>query len=90
MPDAGHAASVATLGPAERDTQTAVRPPSTAGDLEGAGRAKLSIIEEFGEKIPIKELVAIYRSAIELLKHLQDPSTGKRLMLILASAARPL
>src|SRR6266404_2785339 len=50
------------------------------GDLEGAGRAKLSIIEELGEKIPAKELVVIYRSAIELLKSSQDPSTGKRLI----------
>ncbi len=52
----------------------------SAGDLEGAGRAKLSIIEELGEKIPAKELVSIYRSAIELLKSSQDPSTGKRLI----------
>jgi CheY-like chemotaxis protein len=40
----------------------------------------LSIIEELGEKIPTKELVSIYRSAIELLKGSQDPSTGKRLI----------
>jgi CheY-like chemotaxis protein/tetratricopeptide (TPR) repeat protein len=52
----------------------------TTGDLEGAGRAKLSIIEELGEKIPAKELVSIYRSAIELLKSSDDPSTGKRLI----------
>src|SRR5205823_7653381 len=52
----------------------------TTGDLEGAGRAKLSIIEELGEKIPTKELVSIYRSAIALLKGSQDPSIGKRLI----------
>ena len=60
--------------------ERAIEVAETTGDLEGAGRAKLSIIEEFGEKIPAKELVAIYRSAIELLKHSQDPSTGKRLI----------
>jgi CheY-like chemotaxis protein/tetratricopeptide (TPR) repeat protein len=60
--------------------ERAIEVAETTGDLEGAGRAKLSIIEEFGEKIPAKELVVIYRSAIELLKHSQDPSTGKRLI----------
>jgi len=58
----------------------------TAGDLEGAGRAKLSIIEELGEKFPTKELVSIYRSAVELLRSSQDPSTGRRLI---ACADRP-
>lgn len=60
--------------------ERAIEVAETAGDQEGAGRAKLSIIEEFGEKLPATELVAIYRSAIELLKHSQDPSTGKRLI----------
>ena len=60
--------------------ERAVEVAETTGDLEGAGRAKLSIIEEIGEKIPAKELVVIYRSAIELLKNSQDPSTGKRLI----------
>lgn len=52
----------------------------TVGDLEGAGRAKLSIIEEFRHKISGKELITIYRSAIDLLKAPQDPGTGKRLI----------
>jgi CheY-like chemotaxis protein/Tfp pilus assembly protein PilF len=60
--------------------ERAVEVAETTGDLEGAGRAKLSIIEELGEKIPAKELVSIYRSAIDLLKRSQDPSTGKRLI----------
>ncbi len=60
--------------------ERAIEVAETTGDLEGAGRAKLSIIEELGEKIPTKELVSIYRSAIELLKRSQDPSTGKRLI----------
>ena len=60
--------------------ERAIGVAETTGDLEGAGRAKLSIIEEVGEKIPAKELVSIYRSAIELLKSSDDPSTGKRLI----------
>lgn len=60
--------------------ERAIEVAETTGDLEGAGRAKLSIIEELEEKIPAKELVSIYRSAIDLLKGSQDPSTGKRLI----------
>ncbi len=60
--------------------ERAIEVAHTTGDLEGAGRAKLSIIEEFGDRIPGKELVAIYRSAIDLLKGSQDPATGSRLI----------
>lgn len=60
--------------------ERAVEIAQTTGDLEGAGRAQLSIIEELGDKIPLRELVSIYRSAIELLKHSQDPPTYKRLI----------
>jgi two-component system chemotaxis response regulator CheY len=60
--------------------ERAIEVAETTGDLEGAGRAKLSIIEELGKKIPAKELVSVYRSAIDLLKGSQDPSTGKRLI----------
>ena len=60
--------------------ERAIEVAETVGDLEGAGRAKLSIIEELGEKIPTKELVSIYRSAIELLRGSQDPATGRRLI----------
>lgn len=60
--------------------ERAIEVAETVGDLEGAGRAKLSIIEEFGEKLPAKELITIYRSAIELLKNSQHPTTGKRLI----------
>ncbi len=60
--------------------ERAIEIAETAGDLEGAGRAKLSIIDELGEKIQTKELVSIYRSAIELLRGSQDPSTGRRLI----------
>jgi CheY-like chemotaxis protein len=60
--------------------ERAIEVAETTGDLEGAGRAKLSIIEELGKKIPAQELVSVYRSAIELLEDSQDPSTGKRLI----------
>lgn len=60
--------------------QRAIEVSEIAGDLEGAGRAKLSIIEELGEKLSIKELISIYRSAIELLQDSQAPSTTKRLI----------
>src|SRR6185369_9802650 len=60
--------------------ERAINTAQTAGDLEGAGRVKLNIIEELGEKIPAKELVTIYRSAIQLLSNSQDPSTTRRLI----------
>jgi len=60
--------------------ERAIEVAETTGDPEGAGRAKLSVIEELGERIPARELVSIYRSAIDLLKSSQDPTTGKRLI----------
>ena len=60
--------------------QRAIETAETVGDLEGAGRAKLCILEEFGDKISAKELITIYRSAIDLLKSSQDPGTGRRLI----------
>src|SRR6266508_291186 len=65
---------------ARRLLQRAIEVASTAGDLEGAGRAKLSIIEELLGQTPPPQLVSIYRSAAELLKQSQDPSTSRRLI----------
>jgi len=42
--------------------QHAIELAETAGDLEGAGRAQLTIIEELGEQTSAKDLVSIYRS----------------------------
>ncbi len=78
-----HGLALARLGKHERAKallELSVQIAETAGALEEAGRAKLTIIEELGSKIPTKELVSIYRSAIDLLKGSQDPSTGKRLI----------
>jgi len=52
----------------------------TIGDLAGAGRAQLSIIEALGDRMPVKEMIAKYRIALQLLKHSQDPLARKRLM----------
>ena len=58
----------------------AIEVAETAGDLEGAGRAKLSIIEELAEQTSSPELASIYQSAADLLQRSQDPSAGKRLI----------
>src|SRR6266446_6608449 len=60
--------------------QRAIDVSETTGDLEGAGRAKLSIIEELAGQTPALQLVSIYESAAELLKQSQDPSTSKRVI----------
>src|SRR5437016_1601779 len=65
---------------ARRLLQRAIEVAETTGDLEGAGRAKLSIIEELSGQTPAPQLVSIYQSAAELLKQSQDPSTSKRLI----------
>jgi CheY-like chemotaxis protein len=60
--------------------ERAIEVAETAGDLEGAGRARLSIIEEMGEQTSATELVSIYQSAVDLLQRSQDPSVAKRLI----------
>ena len=78
-----HGIALARLGNhirARATLERAIEVAETVGDLEGAGRAKLCIIEEFGDKISGKELITIYRSAIDSLKTSQDPGTGKRLI----------
>src|SRR6266478_2269257 len=65
---------------AKRLLRRAIEVSETTGDLEGTGRAKLSIIEELSGQTPAPQLVSIYKSAAELLKQSQDPSTSKRLI----------
>jgi len=60
--------------------QRAIEVAETSGDLEGAGRAHLSLIEEMGDQTAATELAAIYQSAADLLQRSQDPSVGKRLI----------
>jgi two-component system chemotaxis response regulator CheY len=60
--------------------ERAIAVAQTCGDLEGAGRANLSLIEELGHQTPAMELAAIYKSAVHLLQRSQDPSATKRLL----------
>jgi CheY-like chemotaxis protein len=60
--------------------QRAITVAETAGDLEGAGRAKLSIIEELREQTSAEELATVYQSAADLLEQSQDPSSSRRLI----------
>jgi len=78
-----HGTALARLGNTERAAETfqqAIKVAETAGDLEAASRTRLSIIEELGDKLPVKELIGNYRSAIDVLRSSQDPTTGKRSM----------
>jgi CheY-like chemotaxis protein len=78
-----HGIALARLGTHPRSRallQRAIEVAETAGDLEGAGRAHLSIIEEMGEQTSATELASIYQSAADLLQRSQDPSVGKRLI----------
>lgn len=58
----------------------AMQVAETAGDLEGAGRAKLSVIEELTSQTPANDLARDYEMAVSLLKDSQDPNTTKRLI----------
>jgi len=62
----------------------AIEIAETCGDLEGAGRAKLSVIEELTAQTTPLELAQTYEAASDLLKNSQDPHTTTRLV----SAAR--
>jgi CheY-like chemotaxis protein len=57
----------------------AIEIAETCGDLEGAGRAKLSIIEELTAQTSPIELADTYETATDLLKQSQDPATTSRL-----------
>jgi CheY-like chemotaxis protein/tetratricopeptide (TPR) repeat protein len=78
-----HGTALARLGNYSRSKallERAIEVAETAGDLEGSGRAKLSIIEELGEQTSARELASIYESAVSLLEQSQDPSAKKRLV----------
>jgi CheY-like chemotaxis protein len=78
-----HGVALARLGNHARSRvllRRAIEVAETAGDLEGAGRAYLSLIEEMGDQTAATELATIYQSAADLLQRSQDPSMGKRLI----------
>jgi tetratricopeptide (TPR) repeat protein/CheY-like chemotaxis protein len=58
----------------------AIQVAEICGDVEGSGRAKLSIIEELTAQTSPQELVETYHAATDLLKRSQDPSTTTRLI----------
>lgn len=65
---------------ARAQIERAVEVAETAGDIEGAGRARLTLIEELSNQSPMKDMVRIYQSAIDSLKNSQDASNLKRLI----------
>jgi CheY-like chemotaxis protein len=60
--------------------QRAIDVAETCGDLEGAGRARLSIIEELYNQTSASELALILYAAADLLEKSQDPSARWRLI----------
>jgi CheY-like chemotaxis protein len=58
----------------------AIEIAETCGDPEGAGRAKLSVIEELTAQTTPIELAQTYEAASDLLKNSQDPNTTSRLV----------
>jgi CheY-like chemotaxis protein len=82
-----HGVTLARLGKysnARSQLDRAIEAGENCGDLEGAGRARLSIIEELSGQTSASEMASIYKSAFEILKRSQDPSAKQRLF---ASAA---
>ena len=60
--------------------QRAIDVAETCGDLEGAGRARLSVIEELYNQTSASDLAAIFHAAADLLENSQDPSARQRLI----------
>lgn len=60
--------------------QRAVEVAQVAGDLEDAGLAELSIIEELGPHLTLDELSVTYDRALELLSGSRNPATKERLL----------
>jgi len=58
----------------------AVETAETAGDLEGAGKACLTLVEELGRQTSLKELIPTYRSAMGFLSKSDDPTSRNRLI----------
>ncbi|HXI24595.1 MAG TPA: response regulator [Pyrinomonadaceae bacterium] len=60
--------------------QRAIEVAETCGDLEAAGRARLSVIEELSNQTPAEELASIFHEAADLLEKSQDPAAVRRLV----------
>lgn len=78
-----HGIALARLGKystARSELSRAIEAGENCGDLEGAGRACLSLIEELGNQTPAEDLAVIYHKAADLLEKSQDPLAAKRLI----------
>jgi tetratricopeptide (TPR) repeat protein len=60
--------------------ERAIEVGEIAGDIEGAGRAKICIIEELRNQTSPSDLVSEYKSAVEMLRKSQDPGISARLI----------
>jgi tetratricopeptide (TPR) repeat protein len=60
--------------------ERAIEVAEIAGDVEGAARARISIIEELKNQTSPSELAAEYEAAVGMLSQSQDPSTARRLI----------
>ncbi|HEX3085408.1 MAG TPA: tetratricopeptide repeat protein [Pyrinomonadaceae bacterium] len=60
--------------------ERAIEVAEIGGDIEGAGRAKLSIIEELRNQTAPSELAGEYEAAVRMLSSSQDPATARRLV----------
>jgi tetratricopeptide (TPR) repeat protein len=77
-----HGTALARMGHAEQARialERAFDVAEQAGELEGAGRAELTMIEELSEHMQADEAQARYLSADELLGRVQDPALAARL-----------
>lgn len=77
-----HGVALARLGrfsAARSELNRAIEVGENCGDLEGAGRARLTILEELSGQTSASEMASIYKSALETMKASQDPSAAQRL-----------
>jgi two-component system chemotaxis response regulator CheY len=78
-----HGLTLARMGDHERARTTlkrAIEIARSAGDLEAAGLAGLTILEELGEQVPAQELSDTYERAAELLSHSGNQESKDRLL----------
>ncbi|HEX8181106.1 MAG TPA: hypothetical protein VF525_16280 [Pyrinomonadaceae bacterium] len=77
-----HGAALARTGQVEAARATLARAfdvAEQAGELEGAGRAALTTVEELAAHLAPRELRELYIAADELLKRAQDPALAARM-----------
>jgi CheY-like chemotaxis protein/Tfp pilus assembly protein PilF len=77
-----HGKALARLGwyeQAQGELKRAVEVAEQAGDLEGAGQAALTMIEELGAQLSNEDLSGAYERAVELLGDSQHPGILARL-----------